>query len=445
VIPTSARWLPRLWPRSLFGRLTLILFSGLFVAHVLNFELIVHERTQVAEDIMFDNLATDVMAAVALLERVPAAERSAWLSRLEHRNYRYLLETMRDGEPIPSAESRKWIAPVARALGSGYTVTATRRPNALDPLQFRLHLRLSDGTPFTVDLSPVKTPHSVWVQVVMTIQLVMLAVFTWIAVRLATRPLVKLAKAADAMGPDLKGSELPEEGPQEVARAAVAFNSMQRRITDYLAERIQILAAVSHDLQTPITRMRLRADLMDDSVQKEKFHSDLSAMQVLVEQGIAYARSAHDVAETPCRTDLDALLDSLVCDYVDAGQPVRLNGRIGRPLMTRPHTLRRIIANLTDNALKFGRDTEIMLNTTTPEHVQIIVRDRGPGIPEHELKAVLQPYYRVESSRNRESGGTGLGLAIAQQLTVALGGTLLLSNREGGGLEALLSLPVSSA
>ena len=278
----------------------------------------------------------------------------------------------------------------------------------------------------------------------MTIQLAMLAVLTWIAVRLATRPLMKLAKAADALGPDVKGNELPEEGPQEVARAAAAFNSMQRRIADYLAERIHILAAVSHDLQTPITRMRLRVDLMDDSVQRDKLRSDLNAMQILVEQGIAYARSAHDVAEKPCQTDLDALLGSLVCDYLDAGQTVCLIGRIGRPLVTRPHTLRRIIINLADNALKFGKEAEIMVKAEGHDHVYIAVRDRGPGIPGSELTAVLQPFYRIEGSRNRESGGTGLGLAIAQQLTVALGGTLALSNRKGGGLEVLLSLPVSA-
>ncbi len=440
----STRWFQRLWPRSLFGRLTLILFSGLFAAHILNFELIVHERAQVAEGIMVDNLATDISAAVALLERVPAAERAGWLKRLEHRNYRYMLETRRNGAAISAEETRRWIAPVAQALGSNYTVSGNRQPNTHDPLQLQLHLRLSDGTPFTAELSAEPSPHSVWVQAVMSIQLIMLAVFTWIAVKLATRPLARLAAAADAMGPDLKGSELPEKGPQEVSRAAVAFNSMQRRITDYVAERIQILAAVSHDLQTPITRMRLRTDLMEDGVLKDKLHSDLNAMQVLVEQGIAYARSARDVAETPCRTDLDALLDSLVCDYVDAGQPVRLSGRAGRPLMTRPHTLRRIIVNLTDNALKFGGDTEIVLSTSTPGQVHISVRDRGPGIPEHELQAVLRPYYRIETSRNRESGGSGLGLAIAQQLTHALGGTLLLCNREGGGLDASLSLPVSA-
>ena len=437
------RWLARLWPRSLFGRLTLILFSGLLAAHVLNFSLVIYERERVAKTLLADNLATDITTVVALLERLPPVERGGWLKRLEHENYRYVLEALPQAQPLSPADARRWIAPVRRALGPDYTITATQQPKTAGSLPLHLQLHLKDGTPLTIELSSVIKPHSLWVQVVTSVQLVMLVVFTWIAVKLATRPLVNLARAADAMGPDLKGTLLPEEGPQEVTRAAVAFNSMQRRIADYLAERIQILAAVSHDLQTPITRMRLRADLLDDGVLRDKLHGDLNAMQMLVEQGLAYARSAQDVTEAPCRTDLDALLDSLVCDYVDAGHAIGLVGRFGRPLLTRPYTLRRIIVNLADNALKFGKETEIRVDAPAPDHVAISVCDRGPGIPENELHAVLQPFYRVEGSRNRESGGTGLGLAIAQQLTVALSGALTLTNREGGGLEARLTLPVS--
>ena len=420
-----------LWPRSLFHRLALILFSGLFAAHVLNFELVRHERAHVAQTIIADNLAQDIATTVALLERIPAAERATWLSRLTHRNYRYILGPLPDSGRMLSAQAQAWIAPVIGALGRYHAAVASAPSTSTDPMQLRLRLHLTDGTPLTVELSPSYAPHSVWVQVVLSVQLIMLAILTWIAVRLATRPLAKLAQAADALGLDLKDKRLPENGPLEVVRAAKAFNAMQDRITGFLAERIQILAAVSHDLQTPITRMRLRADLLDDAVLRGKLHGDLNAMQALVEQGIAYARSTHDVAETPCRIDLDALLDSLVCDYLDAGQTIVLKGKFSRPVITRPHTLRRIVINLADNALKFGDDAEILVESTLPDRVHITVRDRGPGIPATEMQAVLKPFYRVEASRNRESGGTGLGLAIAQQLTLALGGTLTLANREG--------------
>ena len=305
-------------------------------------------------------------------------------------------------------------------------------------------MRLSDSTPLTIDLFPPRMTVSGWVPLILAIQLALLAAFTWIAVRITTRPLSQLAAAANSLGPDLGGEPLAEDGPAEVTRAAVAFNTMRQRIADYLAERIQILAAVSHDLQTPITRMQLRTDLLEDTALTEKLRADLDAMQILVREGIAYARSTQGVSETSRATDLHALLDSLVCDYTDAGRSVRIVGRYTRPFMTRPHALRRIITNLIDNALNFAADVEILAEASPPGRVSIVVRDRGPGIPKDELKAVFQPFYRVENSRNRETGGTGLGLAIAQQLAMALAGDLTLSNREGGGLEARLSLPDTS-
>ncbi len=189
--------------------------------------------------------------------------------------------------------------------------------------------------------------------------------------------------------------------------------------------------------------MRLRADLLDSPSLRDKLHSDLNAMQALVQEGIAYARSAQGVTENTCRVDLHALLDSLVCDYLDAGEHLQFVGRIEQPIVTRPNALRRIVANLVDNALKFGECAEILVEVDPPHRVSIAVRDRGPGIPPSELSAVLQPFYRVERSRNRHTGGTGLGLAIAQQLAFALGGSLTLSNRDGGGLEARLTLPAS--
>jgi signal transduction histidine kinase len=187
--------------------------------------------------------------------------------------------------------------------------------------------------------------------------------------------------------------------------------------------------------------MRLRTDLMDDEAQRTKLHHDLDAMQVLVEEGIDYARSAHSAIEPVRSVDLDALLESVIFDYEDAGKAVSLSGHLGRPLMTMPNALRRIICNLTDNALKFANDVSIELGVGPANNVSISVLDRGPGIPEEELKAVLAPFYRLENSRSRDTGGTGLGLAIVHQLVGALGGTLALSNRASGGLEARVSIP----
>jgi signal transduction histidine kinase len=205
---------------------------------------------------------------------------------------------------------------------------------------------------------------------------------------------------------------------------------------------VQILAAISHDLQTPITRMRLRAETLEDAPTRDKMLEDVALMQQLVREGIAYARSAHGATEPRQRVDLDAFLDSLVYDYVDTGKAVTLAGRTGLQLDSRLNALRRLLANLIDNAVKYAGAAEVQ---THVEHggVRIEVLDRGPGIPEDELANVLQPFYRLEASRNRDTGGTGLGLAIAQQLADSLGAKLTLANREGGGLSATVCLPLT--
>jgi len=254
-----------------------------------------------------------------------------------------------------------------------------------------------------------------------------------------TRPLAQLANAADGLGPDLKGPALDEGGPTEVARAVRAFNAMQKRIAGYMADRVEILAAISHDLQTPITRLRLRTEMMDDHDAQGRFRQDLDAMQALVREGLTYARTLHGTIEPALRVDADALLESLVADYADAGEQVQLEGGVGEAIVTRPHALRRILVNLIDNGLKFGSDVRLHAERAG-EHVVLSVLDRGPGIPPEYLDAVLKPFYRVESSRNRQTGGTGLGLAIAQQLAMAMGAELTLENRSAGGLEARLLL-----
>ncbi|SIO54289.1 Signal transduction histidine kinase [Paraburkholderia phenazinium] len=275
---------------------------------------------------------------------------------------------------------------------------------------------------------------------VLLAQLTLLAGCCWIAVRVATRPLNELANAANTLGPDLSLQRLPEDGPVEIAGAARAFNAMQERIGACLKERIQILAAISHDLQTPITRMRIRADMMDNTSEREKMQDDLKQMESLVREGVAYARTLHGTAETAMRIDPDAFLESLVGEYIDAGGAVRLVGRIGTPILARPHALRRVLANLVDNAIKFSGSAEVRVDSMTGQQVSITVLDRGPGIPAHQLDAVFQPFYRVESSRNRQTGGTGLGLAIAKQLAESMNASLVLRNRDGGGIEARLAL-----
>nr|WP_281459309.1 ATP-binding protein [Pseudomonas sp. P13] len=430
--------LPLRWPRTLASRLSLIFLIGLILAQGLSFGAQYYERYQSAKTTMLGNLETDVSTSVAILDRLPAAERQAWLPKLARRNYGYLLDEGQPGQRMLPDNAPVSVTSIQEAIGQAYALTFTDIPG---PKQhYQAHLRLADGSPLTIDVRPAMMPLSPWLPVVLLGQLALLIGCTWLAVRIAVSPLTRLAQAVETLDPNAHSVRLDEKGPTEVVHAAKAFNAMQDRIAAYLKERMQLLAAISHDLQTPITRMKLRAEFMDDGIEKDKLWSDLSEMEHLVREGVAYARSIHGATEASCRINLDAFLDSLVFDYQDIGQDVQLSGKNAAVIDTRPHALRRVLVNLVDNALKFGGAAQIQVQRTDSGQLAIQVLDRGPGINEQELAEVLKPFYRVESSRNRETGGTGLGLAIAQQLAIAMGGSLTLSNRDGGGLCAELRL-----
>ncbi|WHS62925.1 ATP-binding protein [Pseudomonas sp. G2-4] len=430
--------LPLRWPRTLASRLSLIFLIGLILAQGLSFGAQYYERYQTARSTMLGNLETDVSTSVAILDRLPAAERPAWLPKLIRRNYGYLLNEGQPGQPMDLADAPVSVSSIQEAIGQAYALTFSQIPGP--KMHYQAHLRLGDGSPLTIDVRPAMMPLSPWLPVVLLGQLALLIGCTWLAVRIAVGPLTRLAEAVETLDPNTHSARLDEKGPTEVVHAAKAFNAMQDRIAAYLKERMQLLAAISHDLQTPITRMKLRAEFMDDGLEKDKLWSDLSEMEHLVREGVAYARSIHGATEASCRINLDAFLDSLVFDYQDTGQDVQLSGKNAAVIDTRPHALRRVLVNLVDNALKFGGAARIEVQESENGQLAIQVLDRGPGINEQELAEVLKPFYRVESSRNRETGGTGLGLAIAQQLANAMGGSLTLSNRDGGGLCAELRL-----
>ncbi|MFC0397703.1 ATP-binding protein [Paraburkholderia rhizosphaerae] len=426
-------------PRTLFVRLTLIFFAGLALAQFLAFWATMSERDDAQTTFMISNLERDVATAVALLDRVPAGERPEWLPRLMRRNYSFLLGAGVGGAAPDAKLSEQIGAAIERSIGQRFPVSVNAVPDTREHLQ--AHLQLSDGSPLTIDIRPVaRIPLSYGLPVVLGVQLVVIALCAWLAVRLATRPLIQLARAADTLGPDMTTTRLPESGPDEVVHAARAFNAMQARIRQYMKERIQILAAISHDLQTPITRMRIRTDLLDDAAERIKFQQDLTEMETLVREGVAYGRALHGAAEPPRRVDPDALLESLVSDYEDAGAKVTLSGSIGTPIVTRPVALRRILANLLDNAVKFSGAAELTTAVSNDRRISISVLDRGPGIPADQLETVFQPFFRLEAEGRPRIGGSGLGLAIAQQLALAMNATLELRNRAGGGLEATLVL-----
>jgi signal transduction histidine kinase len=270
-----------------------------------------------------------------------------------------------------------------------------------------------------------------------------LAIFLALAalvVRMMTRSLDRLARAAEHLGANVEGAPLSETGPDEVRSVIAAFNRMQAQIAKHVLERTRLLGAISHDLKTPLARMRLRTELLPDPGVRAKFVRDLDEMDSMVGSTLEFLGS---LGEGPKRVPVDvgALIESLCEDFRETGADVTLAGEARAPFVAHPQALRRCLGNLIDNALRYGECAEVTLEDSEAA-VRITVRDRGPGIPEAELERVFDPYFRLDVSRNRNSGGTGLGLSIARNIARWHGGEIRLRNAaDGRGLMAELTLP----
>lgn len=260
----------------------------------------------------------------------------------------------------------------------------------------------------------------------------------WVGARWLSQPVRRLAAAARALGRDIHRTPLAEAGTIECREATRVFNGMQAQIRRQIDERDRFVAAVSHDLRTPLTRLRLRVEALQDAAERQRFGRDIAEMEAMLRATLDYLRGAAE-AEALVPLDVMALVTSMADDQQDAGHPVTVVGHCA-PLQAQPSALRRCISNLVENAVRYGGGAEIHL-IDTPQRLRVEVADRGPGLPEAELEQVLAPFYRVESSRNRHSGGIGLGLSIAHDIARRHGGTLVLRNRMGGGLVAALELP----
>ncbi|BBP00640.1 ATP-binding protein [Sulfuriferula nivalis] len=273
--------------------------------------------------------------------------------------------------------------------------------------------------------------------------LILIATLAYVVAQMSTRPIKHLAAAASDLGGNIDQPPLPETGPIEIRQAARAFNAMQSRIKRQIQHRTHMLAAITHDLQTPLTRLRLRMEKVDEADLRQKLINDLAGMQDMVREGLDLARSM-DSAEKMQLLDIDSLLDSICADAIEAGQDVTLQGHAYTSVMAQPHALRRCLTNLIDNAVKYGQHARLQIvaeNNGIQSHVVITIRDAGKGIPEDQLAMVFEPFVRLETSRSRETGGTGLGLTIARNIAENHNATLTLANHPEGGLVVTLRFP----
>lgn len=441
--------------QSMTTRIFVILFAGVVVSTLLTFGFALGERRRMIGQFRDYHAVERVAQFVLSLETVPADQRAPFFTATAGLGMR--------AEPADAdlevIQQRSDLANMLdKRLPEGYQIASTpirsgdcaphpgRSPHKKPP-DYRsgceaLLIALQDNSRLRLTVLPPRPPPlapRLDLQTYGALFLLSIGVLAAIVARMTMRPLKRLAQAATDLGNDIERAPLPERGAREIRLAAAAFNAMQARIRNHIRQRAHILAAVTHDLQTPLTRLRLRLEKVDDVELREKLISDLSAMQGMVREGLELARSM-DSAEAMQRLDLDSLIDSVCADAADAGQAVTVAGSTHASLMARPIALRRCLTNLIDNAVKYGHSAQV--NAAREDgYIVIRIKDNGPGIPENELEKVFEPFYRVESSRSRETGGTGLGLTIARNIAEQHGGTIRLRNHPAGGLEVNLSLP----
>ncbi|HSY89323.1 MAG TPA: ATP-binding protein [Verrucomicrobiae bacterium] len=309
----------------------------------------------------------------------------------------------------------------------------------------RVSMELGDGSWLSLEASEWRTlpfPLIDFLVRVVPISTVCLLLSLWV-IRGFMRPITRLAAAADRLGIDGDVSMLQETGAPEMRAAARAFNEMQLRLRRLIDDRTQMLAAISHDLKTPITRLRLRAEFIEEPALQEKMLADLAEMEAIVASTLAFARSDAR-SEGSEAVDLADMLQSLAESRADSGAAVGYQGPAHLTIRARPVALRRALSNLIDNAIKYGTSAQIALRLEERQAV-VEIADEGPGIAAEQMELVFRPYYRLEGSRSRETGGVGLGLSIARAVILAEGGEIALANRPEGGLCARVTLPLPTA
>jgi signal transduction histidine kinase len=440
------------------GRVFLVLIGGIVASALLTATLADREGRRTFAQVRAAHTADRVEQLVAALEAVPPEVRPTLAATLGR--------GMTAQFAMPKGQDQEVDEELTAALrdefGNDRTIVATAgtpedcvTPSgdaaAVDHADTRpcpvISLSLRDGTPLRLisrpqpEFSWTRPRSSRWLLYAIFFP-VCLALLAYLIARMTTRPLNQLAQAATELGADINRPPLVERGPAEVRDAAAAFNAMQARILRYVEERTEMLAAIAHDLQTPLTRLRLRLEKVKDTELRDKLVDDMASMQSMIREGLDLATSI-DAGGLMQLVDVDSLLSSVCADAADAGHDVTLVGQTQASIPAIPGALQRCLNNLIDNAVKYGGFARVTAGCEAG-NVVIRVADGGPGIPAAQMERVFDPFYRLETSRSRETGGSGLGLTIARNIAHKHGGTLTLRNKPGGGLECLLVLPIHS-
>jgi len=452
-------------PASLFGRTLLVLAAGLLAAQAATLVLNFFDRGSSVYRLAAYQITARIAQTARILSNLPLDQRGSVARQIRGQHLRVELSEkmipVQRGFAEHDPYERTFTAALQQQIGSPWPVSVEITPaeGAASATAFETWLArhfyfalpgtfslivqvgLEDGSVAVFHAAIPHEPLSRFESLVPRLLLLLAVCFVLAAylVRMTTRPLARLARAADKVGEAPDGELLAPTGPSEVRKVIDAFNRMQARVRRQLRERAQLLGAISHDLKTPITRLRLRTEMLQDGTLRAKIERDLDEMEALVASTLDFFRTVGDESRRQ-PVDIAALVDSLCEDRREAGDGASLRGAPLAPYPADPQALRRCLDNLIGNAVRYGGCAEIEIDDTG-QHLRITVRDRGPGIPPEELERVFEPYYRLESSRNRASGGTGLGLSIARNIARWHGGDIRLDNAPEGGLIAELCLP----
>lgn len=438
----KARALGLLWPRGLGGRTILVLSAAVVLVH-LSTVLLYHDGAADQADAVFaGQFASRLATAARAMTEAERPQRDAHAHALSspelvlHWGEHAATEGSAGAVALPAFRHRlQELAPGLGGVSVQFGLAGAMAAQAM----ISGSVQLADGTflNFTSTVAGGGLPEPVHSALLSTtLMAVGVVAVASMLLRSLIRPLRRLASAADAIGrgPDVA---VAETGPEEVRHVAQAFNGMQARIHRLMQDRTQALAAVSHDLRTPITRLRLRAGFLDDPEMQAAIDADLEEMEAMIEATLAYLRGETEPKQV---TDLAALLSTLTDDVCDAGGVATYAGPNHIALPLHPSGVKRAFANLVNNAVTYGGGAQVSV-VCSVAGVTVRVEDTGPGIPESDLDRVFEPFQRLEHSRNRGTGGVGLGLAIARQAIANEGGTVRLSNRRQGGLSAQVFLP----
>lgn len=468
----------RLLPKTIAVRIVLVLLLGLTLTHIASMAIYYGDRLDLRERLSGDQEAERIVTLFRLVNRLEAAERAKIVrAAMEEPNMRLSLSP----RPLPVLaregnhatllrdliikflrKSNPKSSPNANAVVVRYASDSVRKlpvgsetggPNPLDGWASRpsgsrhgdfwviqASIRLDDGGWLNYMTVSDTQGLSFPMRIVLSTSLMVMAVVVagiW-AARRVNAPLEAVAHAAEHLGEDAALAKLQEKGPLEVQRMAAAFNRMQERIQNFVDDRTRMLAAISHDLRTPITRLRLRAEFIEDKEQHDKTLADLNQMETMISSVLAFARDEHEDLE---QIDLAALMLSICADISDAGGSAEFEDTETVALMGRPNELKRAFTNLVENAVKYGKRARVRL-TADANNVIVSIEDTGPGISQENMEKVFEPFFRIDLARNVETGGAGLGLAFTRSIIRAHGGEISLSNLKPKGLRVEVRLPV---